>query len=136
MNLNTIFTDKIAISLSSLCIAHCLVFPILTTLLPSFLVLGLDTESFHLWMIISVIPVSIYSLSLGCKKHKKIPVLIIGIIGLSCLIMAFFLGADSLTEMGEKSLTTLGALIISYAHIKNFTLCQHHDKCGCSNSEN
>jgi hypothetical protein len=110
-------------------------FPILATLVPSFLALGLNTESFHLWMVISVIPTSVYALSLGCKKHKKTSVIIIGVLGLSCLIVAFVLGANSLTEFGEKSLTTLGALIISYAHVKNFKLCQHHDKCGCSNNE-
>lgn len=135
MNLNTVFFDKVAISLSSLCIAHCLMFPILATLVPSFLALGLNTENFHLWMVISVIPTSIYALSLGCKKHEKTSVIIIGVLGLSCLVIAFVLGANSLTEIGEKSLTTLGALIISYAHVKNYKLCQHHDKCACSNNE-
>jgi hypothetical protein len=136
MNLNTVFFDKVAISLSSLCVAHCLIFPILAILIPNFLALGLNTESFHFWMVISVIPTSIYALSLGCKKHNQTSVLIIGVTGLCCLIITFVLGANSLTEIGEKSLTTLGALIISYAHVKNFKLCQHHDECSCSNNEN
>ena len=135
MSLNTVFLDKVAISLSSLCIAHCLMFPIIATLVPSFLALGVNTESFHFWMIFSVIPTSVYALSLGCKKHHQTSVFIIGITGLSCLIIAFVLGANSLTEIGEKSLTTLGALIISDAHVKNFKLCQHHDKCGCIKNE-
>lgn len=135
MNLNTVFFDKVAISLSSLCIAHCLVFPILATLVPSFLALGLNTESFHFWMVISVIPTSIYALSFGCKKHDQTSPFIIGLIGLSCLILAFVLGVDSLTEIGERLLTTLGALIITYAHVKNFKLCQRHVKCNCSNNE-
>jgi len=135
MNLNTVFSDKVAITLSSLCIAHCLIFPILVTLIPSFSGLGLNTETFHFWMVVSVIPTSIYALSLGCKMHNQTSIFIIGVVGLSCLVIAYVLGAGLLSEMGEKSLTTLGALIISYAHIKNFTLCQHHDKCGCSKSK-
>ena len=110
-------------------------FPILATLIPSFVALGVNTENFHFWMVCSVIPTSIYALSLGCKKHNQTSIFIIGITGLSCLIIAFVLGANSLTETGEKSLTTLGALIISYAHVKNFKLCQHPDKCGCLKNE-
>ena len=135
MNLNTVFFDKVAISISSLCIAHCLMFSILATLMPSFFALGLNTENFHFLMVVSVIPTSIYSLSLGCEKHEKMSVIIISLLGLSCLVIAYVLGTNSLTEIGEKSLTTIGALIISYAHVKNFKLCQHHDECVCLNNE-
>lgn len=136
MTINTVYIDKIAISLSSLCIAHCLLFPILATLIPSFLVLGLNTENFHLWMVVSVIPTSIYALSLGCKKHEQKSILLIGLVGLFCLILAFVLGSNVLTETGEKSLTLLGALIIAFAHFKNYKLCQQHDKCACPSTKN
>lgn len=135
MNLNTAFIDKIAISLSSLCMAHCLIFPLLASLLPSFLALGLHTETFHLLMVVSVIPTSIYALSLGCKKHAQASVFFIGLTGLCCLILAFALGSSVLTEAGEKALTLTGALIIAIAHVKNFKLCQQHEKCACPSSK-
>jgi len=135
MNLSTQFIDKVAIGVSSLCIAHCLIFPLIAVIMPSIVALGLTSESFHFWMVISVIPSSIYALSLGCKKHKNISIVIIGLLGLSFLTLAIFLGHNLLGELGEKALTLIGSLLISFAHIKNFKLCHHQDHCKCS-SEN
>jgi len=132
MNLSTQFIDKVAIGVSSLCIAHCLIFPLIAVIMPSIVALGLTSESFHFWMVISVIPSSIYALSLGCKKHKNISIVIIGLLGLSFLTLALFLGHNLLGELGEKALTLIGSLLISFAHIKNFKLCHHQDHCKCS----
>ncbi|MEW6993559.1 MerC domain-containing protein [Colwelliaceae bacterium MEBiC 14330] len=118
------FTDKFAIFTSSLCIAHCLLFPVLAIIVPGFLALGLNSENFHFWMIITTIPVSLYALTIGFKKHARRPIILIGLLGLCCLLLAFFLGGSILGEIGEKALTTIGALLVSYAHIKNFKACQ------------
>lgn len=136
MNFNTQFIDKIAMSISGLCVAHCLIFPIIIMLVPSLSVLGLTSESFHFWMIVTVIPSSIYALALGCKKHAKTSTFALGIVGLSCLLFAFLQGANLLGEQGEKALTVIGAIIIACAHVKNFTLCQQHDNCACSGAAN
>lgn len=131
MNLNTQIADKFAIIISGMCVAHCLLIPILIVLAPSLITLGLTSESFHLWMIIAVIPSSIYALALGCKKHAKISVFIMGALGLSCLILAFMLGANMLGGMGEKALTLIGTLFIVFAHLQNFKLCNQVDDCEC-----
>ncbi len=133
MNISSQFIDKVAISISSLCVAHCLIFPVMVVLIPSLSVLGLTSESFHFWMIVTVIPSSIYALAIGCKKHAQISICLIGALGLSCLIFAFLLGADILGERGEKVLTLFGAIHIAMAHIKNFKLCQQHKNCECPN---
>lgn len=135
MNLNTQIVDKFAIVISSLCIAHCLVFPVLIILAPSLITLGLTSESFHFWMIVAVIPSSIYALALGCKKHAKFSIFIVGTLGLTCLLLAFFFGHDLLGDIGEKSLTLIGALLITYSHIMNFKLCHQSDDCSCHNTE-
>jgi acid stress-induced BolA-like protein IbaG/YrbA len=67
-----ISTDKIAISLSTLCVIHCLSLPLLVALLPSFTVLSLHGEAFHFWMVVAVIPISLFALQMGCKKHKTV----------------------------------------------------------------
>ena len=135
MNLNTQVVDKVAIIISSLCVVHCLLIPILIVLAPSVITVGLTSESFHMWMIIAVIPSSIYALALGCKKHAKASVFIMGALGLSCLILAFMLGGSILGEIGEKAFTLIGALLIVLAHIKNFKLCNQVDDCKCDSTQ-
>lgn len=135
MNLNTQLVDKFAITMSSLCVAHCLVFPIFAVLMPSLFTLGLASESFHFWMVIAVIPTSIYALALGCKKHAQKSVFFIGALGLSFLLLAVILGGDVLGEFGEKGFTIVGSLLIAFSHVKNFKLCRELDDCKCSSSK-
>lgn len=135
MNSNTQIVDKLAITISSLCVAHCLIFPILAVMAPSFLTLGLSSENFHLWMIIAVIPSSIYALALGCKQHGNKSILLTGFLGLSCLLLAFVMGGDLLSELGEKGMTIAGALLIAFSHIRNFKLCKHANSCECHDTQ-
>lgn len=135
MKFSTLTADKLAVSFSTVCAIHCLATPFLVALLPSLAALPLEAESFHLWMVIAVLPTSVYALTLGCKKHKQRSVLRIGIVGLVFLISALAFGESFLGEWGEKGLTVLGAIIIAFAHFKNFRLCQEKEKCPCPNSK-
>lgn len=77
-------TDKLSISLSLLCVVHCLAVPVMLALLPSMAALQLDNEAFHYWMLLAVIPTSIYALTMGCKRHKHFRLLIVGGTGPAC----------------------------------------------------
>lgn len=131
MKVFPISPDKLAIGFSTLCVMHCLALPLLIVLLPSVGSLSLQQEVFHLWMVIAVIPTSLYALTLGCKKHKKTVLFKYGIVGLIMLIAALSVGEHLMGELGEKLFTLIGAIIIAVAHIKNYRLCQQADKC-CS----
>jgi hypothetical protein len=97
--------DKTAIGLSVLCTVHCLATPVVVTLLPSLFSLGLEDEAFHTWLVLFVIPLSAFALTLGCKRHRQLRVMITGFLGLLLLCLAPLLGHDVLGESGEKSLT-------------------------------
>lgn len=120
------FNDKLAISLSLLCAMHCLALPLLLALIPSMSVLGLDNEAFHYWMLVAVIPISIYALTMGCKQHKRYPLLILGFTGLTLLVLAVTIGESLLGEYGEKGLTLAGAVVVACGHYINYRLCRSH----------
>lgn len=122
--------DKLSISLSAFCAFHCLALPLIIVFLPATLGSTLQSESFHLWMIIAVIPISLYSLTLGCKKHSNYAFLAYGIAGLTFLISALVLEEILASEAIEKLLTIIGVLFISYSHYQNFKLCRKKD-CKC-----
>ena len=116
-------TDKLAIGLSLACVLHCLALPIMLVLLPSLAALNLDNEAFHLWMVVAVIPSSIYALTMGCKQHRRYQLLVWGVVGLALLILALALGEERIGEWGEKGLTVLGATFVAIGHWFNFRLC-------------
>lgn len=123
-------TDQTSIGLSLVCAVHCLFVPVLLVAVPSLASLPLESETFHAWMIVAVLPISVFALTLGCKKHKRYKILILGLLGLSSLVSALVF--ESLVgEAGEKLLTLLGAGLIAWGHFTNFKLCQQHDKPNC-----
>ncbi len=124
--------DKIAISLSVLCAIHCFATPMLMVFVPSLAGLLIEPELLHMWLAIGVLPISVFALTLGCKKHRKVQVLVLGFVGLAFMLTAVASGALGLGENAEKALTLLGATLISGAHFWNYRLCQQHKKsCDC-----
>lgn len=123
--------DKSAISLSLLCMAHCLILPSLAILLPAVLAVPLGDELFHKALLICVIPLSAVALFLGCQKHKGWTVLSWGAIGLSILIFSAIFGHELVGETGEKLATVVGSSFIILSHYKNYRLCSKHQKCEC-----
>ena len=125
-------TDKLAIGLSLACAIHCLALPILLVLLPSAAALQFNNESFHLWMVVAVLPTSIYALSMGCKQHKHYRLLFLGSFGLALLVMALALGEERIGEAGEKILTSIGASFVAIGHWLNYRHCQTQNNADCA----
>lgn len=130
-------TDKFAIGLSMMCAIHCLALPFLLVLLPSMAALQLDNEVFHLWMVVAVLPTSIYALTLGCKQHKRYRLLILSVIGLALLVMGLVLGEVLIGEAGEKLLSVIGAGFVAAGHWFNYRLCRalKHKDWACPNDK-
>jgi hypothetical protein len=133
MKTEQVVTDKLAIGLSIACAIHCLFLPILILMLPSIVALNLDNEAFHIWMVVAVIPCSIYALFLGCKEHSRYQLFFLAVTGLVILVLALVLGNERVGEAGEKIMTVVGAALIAVGHWLNFRLCREneHKDCGC-----
>ena len=128
-------TDKMAIELSIACALHYLAFPVLILMLPSMAALNLENEAFHVWMVVAVIPCSVYATFLGFKEHNRRQLCVLGSIGLSMLVLV--LGEARIGEAGEKIMTLLGASLVAVGHWFNYRLCQarHHKDCACDAEE-
>lgn len=130
MKLTQTTADKFAIGLSLMCTVHCFATPVILALLPSFAVLQINGEQFHLWVLAVVLPTSLLALSLGCKKHKRTRYMACGVVGLAFLIIAVLLGY----EEAEKVLTLIGSAFIALAHWFNYQQCfkKNNENCPCS----
>ncbi|MCO7188089.1 MULTISPECIES: MerC domain-containing protein [unclassified Pseudoalteromonas] len=116
--------DRYAISLSAMCVIHCLFVPLLVALLPAFGATFFSDEAFHRWLLIGVLATSSSALFLGCKKHNQWRILGYGTAGIGVLFFAAFFAHDLMAEEGEKLLTILGSVLLVISHYKNFNLCQ------------
>jgi|TARA_B110000459_G_scaffold201326_1_gene251756 hypothetical protein len=123
-------TDKFAMTLSLVCVAHCFFVPSFIILTSSFLSFSIDNEFIHKAIVLIAVPVSIYALTLGYRNHKTTSFIPAGIFGLLTLIVAVLLGENILGESGERGLTLFGSVVIAYSHFRNHQVCKKLD-CSC-----
>ena len=122
------YSDKTAISLSLVCLAHCLLVPTLLVVFSGYVTLSYNNELIHYLLLLLAIPVSLYALVRGMRNHSKFSFFVIGLIGIIALVFAITIGTVLWGEFGEKLFTSIGASIIGFAHYKNYKLCR---KLGC-----
>ena len=122
----TALMDRAAIGLSALCAIHCLALPVALVLLPSIASLPIADEHFHLSLVFVVIPTSVCALTLGCRRHGHMRVVVWGLSGISVLGFAAIFGHDLLNATSERILTLIGAAFVVIGHVQNFKLCQAH----------
>jgi len=128
------WVDRLAICISTSCLIHCLFLPMLLIVLPNLGASVIASETFHLWLVYAVIPSSLFALGMGCMQHKRGSFLLIGLSGLSFLILGASAESIDLSPIYEKLFTVIGALVIAFAHIRNFRACRQSQSCACDNS--
>ena len=131
MRLTHEYSDKTAISLSALCLAHCLLVPSFLVFLSGYVSLSYNNELIHYVLLFIAIPVSLYALITGVRNHKSYTYLYTGLVGITALILAVTLGAQIWGETGEKALTTIGAILVAISHFKNYRLCREVECDNC-----
>ena len=125
------YSDKTAISLSALCLVHCLLVPSFLVFLSGYISLSYNNELIHYAILFLAIPVSIYALITGVKNHNSYSYLYVGLLGILTLILAVTLGVQMWGESGEKILTPVGALLVAISHFKNYRLCREVECDSC-----
>ena len=131
MRLTQEYSDKTAISLSALCLAHCLLVPSFLVFLSGYVSLSYNNELVHYALLLIAIPVSLYALITGVRNHKSYAYLYAGFVGITALILAVTLGAQIWGAIGEKALTTVGAILVAISHFKNYRLCREVECDNC-----
>ena len=128
-----LITDKLAVTFSMVCVLHCFFTPSFIILTSTVLSVSVNNGFIHLAILLAATPISLFALSLGYKNHKIFSVLLIGMMGLLTLIFALLLGESAIGESGEKLMTLMGSILVSYSHFRNHQICKSLD-CSCHDS--
>ena len=123
-------SDKIAMTLSMICVIHCFFVPSFLIIGAGYLSLTIDNEFVHKAIVLLAIPISLFALAIGYKNHKTSSFMPMAVFGLLMLILAVVLGESVLGETGERIFTLFGSAALAYAHYKNYQTCKELD-CSC-----
>jgi ABC-type Na+ efflux pump permease subunit len=107
------------------CVIHCFFAPSLLIFSYSFLSFSLESELVHYLILATAVPISLLALFLGFKNHQTYSSFYIGIIGLILMTLAVILGEGNIGESGERFFTTIGSLIVAFAHFQNHRACKN-----------
>lgn len=118
--------DGLGLTLSAICLVHCLALPVALTLLPTMAAGVLDHADFHKWMLVIALPASLLAFGIGCRRHRRLDVLILGGLGLTMLAFAAYAVHAWDGEL-ERYVTIAGGLVLAFAHIQNFRICRRND---------
>jgi len=114
--------EGLAMGLSIGCLVHCLALPLVIALLPA-TARWLDLpESFHLWVLLTALPISLFILLSSCRRHGDHMPLLMGTNGLTLMACALLVP----DQVMETMVTSIGALLLAGAHFVNWRLRSRH----------
>ena len=121
--------DRLGITLSVVCLVHCLMLPFAVAALPFVAAQWLQASSFHVAMALVLLPVALLAVVPGVRRHGRVSVVAAMAAGLSLLSTAAFAGERLLSREWEIGLTLAGGAILVTAHAVNLALCRACPAC-------
>ena len=115
------YRDIAGASASFLCVLHCLVTPLLITVLP---VLAATETATHRSFAVFILVIGMLAFVPGYRKHRKKVIPAAGAIGISAIIAAAVLPEMAGGELFETTLVVSGGLTLIGAHLRNAYWCR------------
>jgi hypothetical protein len=115
--------DHVAITLSGLCLIHCLLLPAIIVALP--LLAQFNESHFHAQMLIVVIPVSLISFALAYRRHGNKAIVAWGFVGIAIMFVGGTVAHGNYGVLADTLLTMAGSLILATSHFFNNRLAGH-----------
>lgn len=115
--------DALAAALSSLCLVHCLLWPLLLLALPA-LALAVHAgflagAAFHWALLATALPVSGWALYAGLGRHRDLAPAALAVLGFAIMAAGALAHGH---ELLEAVLTVAGGLLVASAHWRNWRL--------------
>lgn len=107
------------IGASAVCLAHCLMLPLLFALVPAASHLFAVPEAFHIGAFVLAIPISVLAMRTGYRHHGFVHPVLLGLFGLILLGVGAFGGLRLLAETG---FTVTGSVLLAIGHLSNWRL--------------
>jgi len=114
------YFDRVAITLSTICIVHCLAMPFVIALLPvTAFALGGDGH-FHSLMLWFVVPTSVLGFGLGVRVHRRVDIVVMGAVAIALLAVTALWGHSEWDPSVEVLTNVAASVLLAAAHWRNF----------------
>ncbi len=115
--------DHLAITLSGLCLVHCLLLPFIIVALP--LLVQFNGKHFHLQILVAVIPVSLIAFAYAYPRHGNKTIIAWGLVGIAIMFIGGTIAHANYGAVADTTLTMAGSVILATSHYFNNRLTGH-----------
>ena len=109
--------DGAAVTLSALCLLHCLALPLVVAGVP--FLSQFSEGHLHAQVLIVVLPLSSIALALGFRRHRNLGIVLGGIMGMALLLVGATVAHRHLGLTADRAFTIAGSIILAVAHFYN-----------------
>lgn len=109
--------DHLAITMSGLCVVHCLLLPFVIVALP--LLVQFDGNHFHLQMLVVIIPVSLIAFAYAYPRHRNKTIIAWGLAGIAIMCVGGTIAHANYGAIADTTLTIAGSIILATSHFFN-----------------
>ena len=109
--------DTTAVTLSALCLVHCLALPFIVAGLP--FLAQYSEGHLHAQVLVVVLPLSCVALALGFRRHRNRRIVLAGIAGMLLLVTGATIAHDQLGLAADRAFTIAGSIALATAHFFN-----------------
>ncbi len=124
--------DRIGISVSGLCMVHCMLLPVVLVAVP----LWSTAETLHDWLhplfFVALLPISFMALVATADKPQAKSVRVLLGVGLFVIVLASLFGHEEGGRILETAVTLLGSGMLVTGHWRNGQICRRcvHEDAG------
>ena len=109
--------DRTAVTLSALCLVHCLALPLVVAGLP--FLAQYSEGHLHAQILVVVLPLSSVALALGFRRHRSWRILLGGVAGMLLLVTGATIAHEQLGVTADRAFTIAGSIVLATAHFYN-----------------
>ena len=113
----TDWLDAAAVTLSALCLVHCLALPLVVAGLP--FLTQYSEGHLHAQVLVVVLPLSTIALVLGFRRHREARIILAGALGMLLLVTGATVAHAQLGITADRMFTISGSLLLATAHFFN-----------------
>lgn len=116
--------DSAAVTLSALCLLHCLALPLLVAGLP--FLAQFSAGHLHAQVLVIVLPLSSIALALGFRRHRDMRIMFGGALGMLLLVIGATIAHVQLGLLADRVFTISGSIVLATAHLLNSRIRLSH----------
>ncbi len=112
--------DRVGISVSGICLVHCLLLPVALAALPLWPVFATVHAWLHPVFALLLVPTTLLALVGSYRQHRQNDIVVLLGAGLVLILVAGFLGHEAPGALTETVLTVLGSGLLITGHWRNW----------------